>query len=514
MSPSRPSFVPSAAAEAGVPTRVGPAAGWLRSRWCVACLALPVFACLTEAVSFPDARVFATWELVLWLAFVGALALLADQRLLNPVQAGALLFYFWFGLGPIVLLGYGLTHGNAPEAWAALVHGVPSLPVVSAGLLLYAAAASSATRLARARGWHLRAFGAGQAAFAPVTLFSFWAAGCAAAGILALLPVLGLPGISVVNFLGAKRTDVWWAGVLDTATTLAVFANVVAIGSIVRRGLRTWRFLPVVGGAILAGLLVLALSSGWKGLFLFPVAYLAVAYLTDRQRPPVLLLGALAAVFLLFLEPFVFAARIEAQARGIVETGDRVELFREVLTSGRWRERSAADASTGLFHLGALFRGIYPLAGRVVTLSSATSGPFAGLTVRQGLAGVVPRAFFPDKPDLNIGNYFSHEIGAPIGLTDSTSVEHSAAISIPFEIAGNFGIAAGLGTFAVLGFVWAFASALLLGPDPARHPLSPWFVLLTSLFESPLLSFLAQGRDLVIVVALVAVIWRIQGRRL
>lgn len=487
---------------------------WLRSKWCVVSLAFPALACLAEAVAYPEARVFAAWQLVLWLAFVGALALLADQRLLNPAQAGALLFYFWFGLGPIALLAYGLTHGNAPEAWETLAHGVPALPVASAGLLLYAAAAFGGTRLARDRGWRLRTFGAGQAAFAPATLFSFWAAGGAAAGILALLPVLGLPGISIVNFLGAKRTDVWWAGVLDTATVLATFANVVAIGSIVRRSLRTWRFLPLAGAAILAGLLALALSSGWKGLFLFPVAYLAVAYLTDRQRPPFLLLGALAAVFLLFLEPFVFAARIEAQAQGVVEPGDRVALFRDVLASGRWRERSAADASTGLFHLGALFRGIYPLAGRVVELSSATSGPFAGLTVRQGLSGVVPRAFFPDKPDLNIGNFFSQEIGAPAGLTDPGNAEHSAAIGIPFEVAGNFGIAAGLGAFAVLGFAWALASALLLGPDPASHPLNPWFVLLTVLFESPLLALLAQARDLVIVVALVAVVWRLQGRRL
>jgi hypothetical protein len=128
--------------------------------------------------------------------------------------------------------------------------------------------------------------------------------------------------------------------------------------------------------------------------------------------------------------------------------------------------------------------------------------------------GIIPRAFYPAKPVGDAGNFFSRDIGGPMGLLDPANTDHSAAISIPIEIAGDLGWIAGLFSFAVLGFVWAALSALALGPDPALHPWNPYFVLTTVLFESALVALLAQGRDFVILAAFIALVWRLQGRRL
>ena len=90
-------------------------ATWFHSRWLVICLALPLAGCIAIAVAFPAAGVFVAGEVALWLAFVGSLRLLSNQRLLNPVQAGALLFYFWFGVGPIVILLFGCLLYTSPS---------------------------------------------------------------------------------------------------------------------------------------------------------------------------------------------------------------------------------------------------------------------------------------------------------------------------------------------------------------------------------------------------------------
>jgi hypothetical protein len=66
------------------------AATWFHSRWFAICIALPLTGCIAIAVAFPAADAFVAGELALWLAFVASLRILADQRLLNPVQAVAL----------------------------------------------------------------------------------------------------------------------------------------------------------------------------------------------------------------------------------------------------------------------------------------------------------------------------------------------------------------------------------------------------------------------------------------
>lgn len=505
----------AAAAEAGAdPRRRGGRPTWLRSRWCVACLALPFLACLVVVAVFPDGRPFAVWQLVLWLAFVGALALLSDQRLLNPVQAGALFFYSWFGVGPLVILLFGLNAGIGDETWRFYPAGTRSLPFVACGLVLYALAARAGARFVGRRRWGFRCFAAGQTALEGRTLVTFFVLGGSLVLLLEVLPALGIQGISSVNFLGGKRTDVWWVGVLDSLSTVLTLANVVAISSIVAPRLRRLRHLPLIGVGVLLFLLVRSLSSGWKGQFLLPVAWLAIAFLTERQRPPLLLLASLAAVFLLFLEPFVSEARNEARIRGVVDPAGRVEVFQEVLRNQLQGNRQKPDPSSRMFHLNALFRGIFPLAGGLLERCTATEGPWHGDTIERAVFGVIPRAFYPDKPDWEVGNFFARDVGGTMGLLDPANEEHQAAISIPIEIAGNLGWLAGLSSFAILGFAWATLSALVLGPDPALHPWNPYFVLTTGVLESPLLALLAQGRDFLILGAFIALVWRLQGRHL
>jgi len=490
-------------------------ARWFRAWWFAACISVPLFAALLLALLEPQTTTLALYELLLWGSFVPSLWILARGPLLDPLQSGAILFYFWFGVGPVAVLLWAHATGSFGEAWERQQPGIPALPFVAAGLLFYAAGASLAMRFLRRFRVLLPPLGAGLDRFEGKSLLAFWGIGLAIAAMLRLLPLAGIQGVTEINFLGGTRTDIWWVGLLAAAARILLLANLVAITSIVQPRFRTLPCLGLLGGLILAGQLVMSLRSGWKGAFVFPLFYVVVAWLSRRQRPPVIAIGAILAVFLLFVEPFVSAARAVATARGAESTPDRIAVFQEVLSDFVRGERLGGDnASWNRANPEILFRGIFPVAGETIRRSHFFGGPWGGATLARGILGSIPRALFPEKPDMDVGHFFATEIGVDVGWINPKDETTSIAITIPAEVAGNFGTAVGILSFGALGALWALIVAAALGPEPTSHPLNPFFVGLTLLFETPFGGFLAVLRDLVMTYIVVFSVWFARGRRL
>lgn len=463
---------------------------------------------------YPDSGAFVAGQSLLLLALVAALALLARFPLVDPVQAAVAFFYLWFGLGPVAVLLHGVAIDARDASWASEAPGVPSLPFVAAGLVLFAAAGRTALLVTGRRGPRAGFFGAGQARFDVGSLAWFAAIAAVCWSVLFVLPLIGVQAITALDYLGGTRTEIWWAGVLLAVSDIGLFASIVALGSLVSPALRSSRLLPAAGILVLAALTALAVTSGSKGRLLYPIAVLAVFWTGRRQRPPWLLVGVGAAVFLVAVEPFVMTARNVVQRRGATTPAERIAIFEEVFNESLFGSGLHAYGGDERVKVDRLFRGIFPAAGEALRGASAFDGRWHGETVVRGLLATVPRAILRDKPDSDVGNFFSREILPTWQPSMATEYFNSIALTVPVEFAANWGWIGGLLAFAGLGALWGALSGIFLGPSPARHPLCPFFVLLSMNLEMPFGAFLATLRNLVFTVLAVALVWLVRGRRL
>ncbi len=490
------------------------AAQWFASGWIAASVCAMAGGIAAVGYFYPDSGAFVAGQCVLLLALVAALALLARFPLFDPVQASVALFYLWFGLGPVVVLVHGAAIDARDVAWASEGPGVPSLGLAAAGLVLFAAAGRTALLATGRLGPHARFFGAGQTRFDVRSLVWFAAIAAVCWAALQALPLVGVQAITALDYLGGKRTEIWWAGVILAASEVGLFASVVALSSLVSPGLRSSRLLPVAGVVVLAVLTALAVTSGSKGRLLYPVTILVVAWTSRRQRPPWLLVGACAAVFLLVVEPFVMTARGVALQRGATTPGERIEIFDEVLHESLFGSGLRTYGGDEHVKVDTLFRGIFPAAGEALRGASAFDGRWHGETVAHGILATVPRAILRDKPDSDVGNFFSREILPAWQPSMAEDYFNSIALTVPVEFAANYGWIGGLLAFAGLGAVWGALSGIFLGPSPSRHPLSPYFVLFSMALEMPFGAFLAALRNVSFAVLAVGLVWLVRGRRL
>ena len=137
-----------------------------------------------------------------------------------------------------------------------------------------------------------------------------------------------------------------------------------------------------------------------------------------------------------------------------------------------------------------------------------------GETVAHGILATVPRAILHDKPDSDVGNFFSREILSAWQPSMAEEYFNSIALTVPVEFAANYGWIGGLLAFAGLGAVWGALSGIFLGPSPSRHPLRPYFVLFSIALEMPFGAFLAALRNASFAVLAVGLVWLVRGRRL
>ncbi len=239
-----------------------------------------------------------------------------------------------------------------------------------------------------------------------------------------------------------------------------------------------------------------ALYSGWKGPLALLVTYYVFAYTRRMQRPPwmLMLIGGL--FFVLVITPYVVYGRWMAATTSASSSYDTSKVFSSVLKGDPWDflPTSTRDVDVSVF-----FRGIFPLAGELTRRNSFFEGQWDGKTITWGFEILVPRAFMPEKRDMNIGNFFARTVGADIGVSLRFDTLNSIAVSIPFECVGNYGWFGGILSFGIIGFFWVLLNCWLLTPEHlSDHPLMPFMAAFTLSMESPMGHFLAQVRGLII----------------
>jgi hypothetical protein len=421
------------------------------------------------------------------------------------------LFYWWFGVGPVVTGAFYLLAGSPTDAVYAQENGMESLWIVAIGLPLYAFVARRTLAWLETRNVYARFLMPQGHLYKTRTLLTYLVVGTLAGLAVQLTSVLGIQGISIVNYLGGTRVDALWVGLLNAITGVSVFATVgIMVSLSASRRITPW-WLKVIGVLIILHALIGALTSGWKSSFLMIFLYIICARLSMRQRPPWYLIVALVLGFLFVVEPFVFSVRNLARQLDAQSPSDRIEIFRNALSEGAL----VPQVDWQSIRVDSLFRGIYPLAGELGRRNSLFEGYWSGETIKWGFQVLVPRALSPDKPDQNIGNFFSRTVASDIGVSSPDDYLNNVAVSIPFEFLGNYGWLAGVFSFPLIGFFWALLCGWLLSAHRiSDHPLSPFMTAMAMGMEQSLGAYLAGLRDLAIPLVVMVFIWVLLRKQL
>jgi hypothetical protein len=302
---------------------------------------------------------------------------------------------------------------------------------------------------------------------------------------------LGIRAFSYTSYLGGTITHIWWVGVFATFERLLNFGiSALAILFFCKDTRVKTKIIVLV---IIGFLVVKAIFSGWKGAFLLPLAYLLVSYIVQRQKLPVFGITLVVLFFLVFVQPFVSSIRTLAEIKKIQAPHERVLLIKESVNV----EKTILDPKK--IEWESFFRGIFPLAGNISDNAGLLEGEWSGQTIKTGMAANIPRILYPEKPELNIGNFFYKKVYARTYNIRVTSDINNVAVSIPFELVGNFGILAGILSFGLIGIFWTSICCFLLSPARLwNHPLTPYFVLFSMSFEKPVGHIFADIRNLLI----------------
>jgi hypothetical protein len=479
---------------------------WLRISWGLIIVATAIVAVLSQAdyeYIFGQMALNASVFLSLWL--------LSDRPLISPVQAVIFIFYWWFGIAPTVMGGFYLLMGGQADALQSQQAGMEALWIVAAGLPLYALAARQVLKWLEISGSYAGFLMPTGYLYRPRTLLTYWIVAIAAAVAAEAASQLGIGGITTVNYLGGQRVDDWWVGILNAVSDIAALAAAGTMMSFVAPRALSSRGVKLLGLVVIGLTLASAVTSGTKGQFVYIFFYMICALLSMRQVPPWRLILLVAVGFLFVVEPFVSFARTQAVMAGAQSVSDRRAIFLETIDQGSFTLlRDIQDVK-----IEALFRGIYPLAGELTRRNSWWDGYWHGLTIEHGLRALVPRALDPTKPDMDVGNFMARTVGVDLGQVDSSNYVTSVAVSLPFELVGNYGWLAGVATFPIIGLVWALVCGWLLSPARlSSHPLAPWLIGMALGMEAALGHYLASWRDVIIPLLVAYILWLILRKHL
>lgn len=476
---------------------------WFRSAWFRTSLIGVVFLAVVTGLLTNAPAVYIVGQLVLGCGVFISLWLLSDYPLINPVQAVIPAFYWWFGVGPAVIAAFRGILGDADIALYAQQSAQISVYIVAIGLPVYAfLARRTITWHARKRIFARFLLPAGRNyQYGSVVLFFF--IGFSSYLILWLLSSLGMGGIEEINYLGGQITTVWWVGIIAGLGQILTIAKSSVLSELVQSGKDTSRGMKLMAAAVVLMSLFNAVTSGWKGAFVFIAVYILMAYVSKNQKLPWKSMFVVLLMYLFVVEPFVASGRQMSQSMGISTSQERSLIYSEMIVEGRMFDQ----VSLGELNVESPFRGISVFAGEVARRSTLLSGEWHGETLIWGVAAIVPRLLYPAKPEMNIGNFFAQQIGVDLGLVSSSDYFTNIAITIPFEFIGNYGLIAGILSFGLIGVLWASLCSWLLSPERlSDHPLTPWLTVSVLTMEAAVGHFLAHWRSMLLPFAVIYIL--------
>jgi hypothetical protein len=298
-------------------------------------------------------------------------------------------------------------------------------------------------------------------------------------------------GVEEYNALGWARTTNPITGVLRSLNMLFGFASSMAMVALVYR--KVWKpsFVAKVAiAAIVAQTAVFGMIGGWKTPLAILGLYAIVAMVMQTQRLPIVTMLAVGLLFVGVVDPVVSGLRVAA--RGGDSSADRIDAFRRIMASGEVADRELRPT--------VVFRDLAKIAGTAASQSSWSYGPWGSDTLLWGFAGLVPNAFWADKPVNDAGNYLSLTLGVDAGVSNRLDNNNSISPTGPLEFMGAWGYLGGILGFGFYGLVWGALCSIVLTPKLiGTSPLTPFMVAKAATFELLLGSFLGGFRDLIII---------------
>ena len=309
---------------------LGGATNWFDSAWLRACLGLAVAGTTSTAALTGAPPSYVCGEIALALSVYLSLWCLAAWPLLNPVQAVIPLFYWWFGIGPPVEALFKDLVGLPEEAVYAQTSGIEALWIVSLGLPIYALAGRVVLRWAGTRRIGLQFLLPVGRNYQLGTLIILIACGVLSELSLRGLEYFGISGQEELTFLGGTQTNIWWIGVIAGVGTVSVLARSAIFSELVYSGKGSNRVTVLLALVVLFQSIASALTSGWKGTFVFIGLYILVAHVSRTQRIPWVGMVIGLVLYLFVVEPFVATGRHLAQTLAIQTTEEKEGVFRDL----------------------------------------------------------------------------------------------------------------------------------------------------------------------------------------
>lgn len=436
-----------------------------------------------------------------------ALYILSNRPLINPIQSVVFCFHWWFAVGPASIALFAWFGSDYEKVHYFVSTGGEALWIVAGGLPLYAIASHYLINKWPKTKWQARFLLPEGSLYRIKTIVVFFVVGGFTYVVIGVLSGFSLDAYVEANYLGGRTADTWWLAAFSQIGQLVTYGMVGSLAYLFVSSARKRVGLKILILLLVMFIILNALSSGWKGALMLPLLLLVLLNLTWNQRLPwvAIMIGSL--FFFGFVEPFVHQSRMQAESHGISTSEERRELFHNQLGEVSVVNTVRAGLDRGV-NIESPFRGIYVYASEISTRSSLIEGPWEGHSIVQGFHALVPRFISPQKPDLNVGNFFGRELGATEGYV------HSIAITIPFEFVGNYGYLVGVLSFAVLGCFWTALNCWLLTvPRLATHPLAPLLVMKALSIEAPVAHFLAGFRDMPIPLFAALCIWLVLQKR-
>ncbi len=441
------------------------------------------------------------------LAFGTFLALirLSDKTLINPVQSVVFLFHWWFAIGPGLAVLFAVLRDDHDMLSRYVSSGGEALWVVALGLPLYAFCAQGTTNYIRGRIRPLMFLMPEGTLYRPRTIAAYWLLGGGLTLLVSGLARLGYVGNQTINYLGGTVSENWFISALQATAAISIFATIGVMSYLAGPARDKTVLLKLIAVGLIVFNTVNAFTSGWKGAMVVSFAIFFIIMFVWRQKAPLILILLLGLFYLFIVEPFVSQARTVAGIVNITTPEERTELFSLALSRGI----AVKDLKAVEVNIESPFRGIYLFAGGIAADSSMLQGPWS--TLFDGLSALVPRVLYPDKPDLNMGNYFAQYLG----VSDPDDYINNIGVSIPFEFVGNYGYLAGVLSFGLIGILWTVFCVWLLSEERlATHPLSPLLIISALGLEASVGQFLATIRDLPLVLGAAYGIWLLLKKQL
>ncbi|RII27773.1 MAG: hypothetical protein CXR31_05980 [Geobacter sp.] len=483
------------------------AISWVQRWYIIAfCFAPALLIMLISNVADDPRLLVVTGQIALAAGTYLALFQLREKPLLNPIQAVVFLFHWWFAIGPSLAATFAVLRNDAELLSTYVTSGGAALWTVALGLPLYAFCANGTMRYFHGKIRHISFLMPDGPLYLPKTIFAYWLVGGLLALIVMILARFGIVGNQAINYLGGTVSENWFVSALEAISAIAFFATVGVMGYLVGPVQNHALKFKLIAIALIVFNTINAFTSGWKGAMVISLVILFMIMFTWRQKLPVVLVLVLAFFYLLVVEPVVSQMRFAAEVAQITTPEERSELFKQFLNS----EISLSDLQGVEINIESPFRYIYDYASRISSESYLYNGPWEN-TMSDGLLALVPRSIYPEKPELNMGNYFARYLG----VSDPDNYINNIGVSIPFEFVGNYGHLAGVLSFGLIGILWTLFCVWLLSENRlATHPLTPLCIIFSLGMEASIGQFLVRFRDLPLVFGAAYLMWIILKKRL